>query len=103
MIESIFIALGRRILGVLFEEFWLFVERLRAQRADDQPLDDFIGKMVREVAARTDLDTWQKKVSYASDRTLEWLGALGRDVERALVNAKIDTKVAAYRERGIIR
>jgi hypothetical protein len=101
-VETLFRALGKLLLGILFEEFWAFVSRLRAQRADDEQLDDMIGRLVREVATRGYLPDWQAKMAYASDQTMRWLGELGRDVERALVNTKIDHKVVAYREKGII-
>lgn len=100
--EALFKALGRLLLGILFEEFWSFVERLRRQRADDEQLDDMIGRLVREVATRGDLPDWQAKMTYASDQALRWLGELGRDVERALINHKIDAKLIAYREKGVL-
>lgn len=92
------------VVGDLANEIRAFIQRLRVQRADNEPLDRMVSSMVKEVANRWgDFADWKEALGYASDRVMEWLKEEGRDVERAIVNGRIEIKIAALREKGLIR
>lgn len=92
------------VVGELADEIQAFIRRYLRQRADNEKLGQMVGSMVREVAGRwDDFADWKEALGYASDRVMDWAKELGMDVERSIVNTRIELKIDAYREKGILK
>lgn len=75
-----------------------FLSKLEKERADDPTVIAAVRTIVDTIDKQHPEWEWTDKIAYASDRALEYLVNVGKDVSRAAVNSLIDLVVVHKRE-----